>query len=236
MARWIGVCLLGLGLAGTAMAPALAEAPTPASTEPPSAAPPVTCAGEGAGRRCTVAAIQDFANNRGGQSALSLNAVRDATCTTLHIVFDGPIDVTRPVILSVDGAPPQRFYTPDELTELARALDDGAQTTSDTGGTPPEFARFLTQVSTGAIKDADAGQEMLNRFAAIKETRRVGLACGPMERLLPLIRAGHSLRLEFQVDARTATQVYHWPKLDSRVVELRLDGLLSSLDRTMPRS
>jgi len=222
------------------MGSALAETPTPASTEPPSATPPVTCAGDGMGRRCTAAAIQDFANNRGGQSALSLNAVRDATCTTLHIVFDGPIDVKRPVTLSVDGAPPQQFYTPDELTELARALDDGARTITDTGadagGTPPEFARFLTQVSTGAIKDSDAGQEMLNRFAAIKETRRVGLACGPMERLLPLIRAGHSLRLEFQVDARTATQVYHWPKLDSRVVELRLDGLLSSLDRTMPRS
>jgi len=77
---------------------------------------------------------------------------------------------------------------------------------------------------------------MIKRFAAIKEPRRIGLACGPMERLLPLIRTGHPLRLEFQVEPRMATQVYHWPSLGTRVVNIRLDDLLASLDLAMPGS
>lgn len=242
MARWLGFLSLGIGLGlGLATGPALADEAVadktaadralPASTPSPSASP-VTCAGDGSARRCTASAVEGFANNRGGESELSLNAVRDATCTTLHIVFDGPIAVNQPVTLTVDGAPPQRFYTPGALTDLARALDDGALP----AGAPPEFAGFLAQVSSGAVKDADAGPEMLSRFAAIKETRRVGLTCGPMERLLPLLRSGHTARLEFQVEPRTVQQVYHWGRLDHRMVTLRVDDLLASLDRAMPGS
>ncbi|MDQ2101883.1 hypothetical protein [Azospirillum isscasi] len=225
MTRRIGLFVLLAGLG--AAAPALAvEAPISGAV----------CAGEGAGQRCTVSAVQPFADNRGGLGELSISAVRDAACTTLHIVFDEPIALTRPVTLTVDGTPPQRFYTPRQLSDLAGALDEGPQPGAVPPAGPPEFTRFLSQVAEGAIADDDAGPEMLKRFAAVKEPRRIGLTCGPMERLLPPIRSGRPLRLEFQMEANTATQVYHWARLDRRTVEFRLDGLLEALDRAMPGS
>ena len=225
MTRRIGLFLLMAGL-GTA-APALAvESPIPDAD----------CAGDGAGQRCTVSTVQPFADNRGGLGELSISAVRDAACTTLHIVFDEPIALARPVTLTVEGAPPQRFYTPGQLSDLAGALDEGPQPGAVPQAGPPEFTRFLTQVAEGAITDEDAGPEMLKRFAALKEPRRIGLTCGPMERLLPLIRSGRPLRLEFQMEASAETQLYHWPRLDRRTVEFRLGGLLEALDRAMPGS
>lgn len=235
MTRRIGLFLLMAGL-GTA-APALAASAPAASAlavEVPFS--DVACAGEGDGQRCTASAVQRFADNRGGLSELSISAVRDSACTTLHIVFDEPIAVARPVTLTVEGTPPQRFYTPGQLSNLARALDEGPQPGSVPEAGPPEFTRFLTLVAKGAITEDDSGPEMLKRFAAIKDPRRIGLTCGPMERLLPLIRSGRALRLEFQRQANSATQVYHWPRLDRRTVEFRLGGLLEALDRAMPGS
>ncbi|CAO3378146.1 hypothetical protein [Azospirillum argentinense] len=230
MTRRIGLVLLIAGLG--AAAPALAVE---------SSVSDAVCAGEGTGQRCTVSAVQPFPDNRGGLGELSISAVRDAACTSLYIVFDEPIAFTRPVTLAVDGAPPQRFYTPRQLSDLAEALDANALDANalDEGApepAPPEFTRFLAQVAAGAIADEDAGTEMLRRFAAIKEPRRIGLTCGPMERLMPLIRSDRPLRLEFQKQAGGATQVYHWPRLDRRTVELRLGGLLEALDRAMPGS
>ncbi|MBK3732022.1 hypothetical protein FBZ83_101315 [Azospirillum brasilense] len=235
MTRRIGLFLLVAGL-GTAT-PALAvEGPVS----------DVVCAGEGTGQRCTVSAVQPFADNRGGLGELSISAVRDAACTSLYILFDEPIALSRPVTLAVDGAPPQRFYTPRQLSDLANALDadaldadaldEGPQTGAAAEAAPPEFARFLAQVAAGTIADEDAGTEMLRRFAAIKEPRRIGLTCGPMERLMPLVRSDRPLRLEFQKQAGGATQLYHWPRLDRRTVEFRLGGLLEALDRAMPGS
>lgn len=229
MTHRIGLCLLMAGL-GTAV-PALA-AETPVSD--------AVCAGEGDGQRCIVSAVQPFADNRGGLGELSISAVRDATCTTLYIVFDDPIALARPVTLTAEGAPPQSFYTPRQLADLANALDETLDESPRPGAVPesepPEFARFLTRVAEGTISDTDAGPEMLKSFAAIKEPRRIGLTCGPMERLLPLIRSDRPLRLEFQKQSNTATQVYHWPRLDRRTVEFRLGGLLEALDRAMPGS
>lgn len=225
MTRRIGLFLL---LAGLGAAPPVLAMEVPFS-EP-------VCAGEGAGQRCTVSAVQPFADNRGGLAELSISAVRDASCTTLHIVFDEPIAVARPVTLTVEGAPPQRFYTPGQLSYLAGRLDEGPQPGAVPEAGPPEFTRFLTQVAEGAITEDNSGPEMLKRFAAIKEPRRIGLTCGPMERLLPQMRSDRPLRLEFQKEAPTATQVYHWPRLDRRVVEFRLGGLLEALDRAMPGS
>ncbi|AWJ87430.1 hypothetical protein TSH58p_29050 (plasmid) [Azospirillum sp. TSH58] len=229
MTRRIGLFLLVAGL-GTAT-PALAL-----EARVSDAASDAVCAGEGTGQRCTVSAVQPFADNRGGLGELSISAVRDAACTSLYIVFDEPIALARPVTLAVDGAPPQRFYTPRQLSDLADALDEGPQAGAAPEAAPPEFARFLAQVAAGAITDEDAGTEMLSRFAAIKEPRRIGLTCGPMERLMPLIRSDRPLRLEFQRQANSATQVYHWPRLDRRTVEFRLGGLLEALDRAMPGS
>ncbi|WP_114861039.1 hypothetical protein [Azospirillum brasilense] len=229
MTRRIGLFLLVAGL-GAAI-PALAAEVS---------ASDVVCAGEGRGQRCTVSAVQPFPDNRGGLGELSISAVRDAACTSLHIVFDEPIAPARHVTLTVDGAPPQRFYTPRQLSDLADALDADALNADalDKGpqAAPPEFTRFLAQVAAGAIADEEAGTEMLSRFAAIKEPRRIGLTCGPMERLMPLIRSDRRLRLEFQRQANGATEVYHWPRLDRRTVEFRLGGLLEALDRAMPGS
>ncbi|QCN96729.1 hypothetical protein D3093_15495 (plasmid) [Azospirillum argentinense] len=229
MTRRIGLFLLVAGL-GTATSALAVEAPVSNSVSD------TVCAGEGAGRRCTVSAVQPFSDNRGGLGELSISAVRDAACTSLYIVFDEPIALARPVTLAVDGAPPQRFYTPRQLSDLADALDGAGQPDATPEEAAPEFTRFLSQVAEGAIADEDAGAEMLRRFAAIKEPQRIGLTCGPMERLMPLIRSDRPLRLEFQKQAGGATQVYHWPRLDRRTVEFRLGGLLEALDRAMPGS
>lgn len=229
MTHRIGLFLLVAGLGPATSALALEARVSDAFSD-------TVCAGEGDGQRCTVSAVQPFADNRGGLGELSISAVRDAACTSLYIVFDEPIALGRPVTLAVEGAPPQRFYTPRQLSDLANALDEGPQTGTEPEAGPPEFTRFLTQVAEGAITDENAGPEMLKRFAAIKEPRRIGLTCGPMERLLPLIRSDRPLRLEFQRQASGATQVYHWPRLDRRTVEFRLGGLLEALDRAMPGS
>ncbi|WP_247890120.1 hypothetical protein [Azospirillum brasilense] len=227
--RRIGLFLLMAAL-GTATSALAVEAPVSNTVSD------TVCVGEGAGRRCTVSAVQPFPDNRGGLGELSISAVRDAACTSLYIMFDEPIALARPVTLMVDGAPPQRFYTPRQLSELADALDEASQPDTAPEAGPPEFTRFLSQVAEGAITDDDAGAEMLRRFAAIKEPRRIGLTCGPMERLMPLMRSDRPLRLEFQKQADSATQVYHWPRLDRRTVEFRLGDLLEALDRAMPGS
>ncbi|CAO3451293.1 hypothetical protein [Azospirillum argentinense] len=229
MTRRIGLFLLVAGLGTATPALALEARVSDAVSE-------TVCAGEGVGQRCTVSAVQPFADNRGGFGELSISAVRDAACTSLYIVFDEPIAIARPVTLAVEGAATQRFYTPRQLSDLANALDEGLQAGAAPEEAPPEFTRFLAQVAAGAIADEDAGTEMLRRFAAIKEPRRIGLTCGPMERLMPLIRSDRRLRLEFQRQASGATEVYHWPRLDRRTVEFRLGGLLEALDRAMPGS
>jgi hypothetical protein len=189
----------------------------------------VTCARGEAERRCTVSSMQSFADNRGGFSQLSLSFVRDAECTTLHIQFDAPITVTAPVSLAIGDAPPQPFYTMDELTRLAEAMDWGRPL----AGGPPEFKGFLAQLSEGALKSADPSREMIARFAAIKEPRRISLTCAPTERLLPLVRSGGTMRLAFQLAPRNSPRPYHWPSMTARTVDIRLDGLAEALDQAM---
>lgn len=184
------------------------------------------CSGEGMARRCSVTAVQSYPNNRGGSSEVTVSAVRDATCTTLHIVFDAPIALDRPARVAIDGGEPQTFYTPAQLAMLAQALDNGAMPER----TPPEFAGFLSQVSQGGMKGVEPGEEMITRFAAIKEPRRVGIACAPMQRLLPALVAGGTLHLEFHAEPRLATRVYHWPGLTRRTVDIPLDGLATALE------
>lgn len=244
MAKVAGLPLLVSVAAGLlTAAPAIADPPAAGSPLATAAIgtraapqPEAVCSGSGGARRCTVSAVQGFANNRGSLSEVNLSLVRDARCTTLHIVFDGPIALDRPVTLTAEGAAPQTFYTAAALTDLARALDEGGLDER----APPEFRDFLRQVAegafTGAGRGAEPGAAMIQRFAAIKEPRRIGMTCAPMERLLPLIRSGTRLRLEFQVEPRAVTQLYHWPRLDSRAVDFRLDALVDTLDRAMPGS
>lgn len=222
MVRWLGILALGALLAKPA------AAGTPWQTG---------CSGQGAERRCTVTTTRAYPNNRGGKSEVTLVIVRDATCTTLHVTFDGPIAVNRPVRLALDGGPPQHFYTADQLGQLTRALDamstgpDAPDVPRRTERTPPEFTRFLKQVSHGDLKDTTPEDEMVARFAALKEPRRIGLACAPTLRLLPRLSLARMLRLDFSAEPRNRTSVYHWTRLTDRTVELDLEGLSAALDR-----
>ncbi|HYD65193.1 hypothetical protein [Azospirillum sp.] len=217
MVRWWGFPVLFGLLAAASL-----------STTPAGAAEPwsVECTGSGPARRCSASTVQGYANNRGGRGEVVVSLVRDAACTTLHVVFDGPVDLDRPVTLAVDGAARQAFYTSADLSLLAQALDEGWALRD----APVEFARFLADAHGGAMPGIEPADEMLNRFAAVKEQRRAGVACAPMRRLLPAMMQGRTLRLEFSAEPRSATQVYHWPGLTRRSVEVALDGLAAALE------
>ncbi|HEY0836944.1 MAG TPA: hypothetical protein VGE72_23740 [Azospirillum sp.] len=203
-------------------------AAAPFGAAPATAAEPwsVECTGSGPARRCSASTVQGYANNRGGHGEVVVSLVRDAACTTLHVVFDGPVDLDRPVTLAVDGGARQEFYTSADLSLLAQALDEG-WTLRDA---PVEFVRFLDDAHGGALTAAEPSEEMLNRFAAVKESRRAGVACAPMRRLLPAMLDGRTLRLEFHAEPRSATQVYHWPALTRRTADVALDGLAPALE------
>ncbi|HYH20521.1 MAG TPA: hypothetical protein VD995_18090 [Azospirillum sp.] len=217
MVRWWGFPVLGALLAAATSWTAPATAAEPWSVE---------CTGSGPARRCSASTVQGYANNRGGRGEVVVSLVRDATCTTLHVVFDGPVDLDRPVTLAVDGAARQEFYTSADLSLLAQALDEG-WTLRDA---PVEFVRFLADAHGGAMAGIEPSDEMLNRFAAVKESRRAGVACAPMRRLLPAMMQGRTLRLEFSAEPRSATQVYHWPGLTRRSADIALDGLAAALE------
>jgi hypothetical protein len=192
----------------------------------------VVCSAGAAPRRCTVSHVQAFADNRGGSAELTVSIVRDPDCTTVHVLFDGPVDTARPAWLAVDGGSPWEFYDVDELAELGRALDGDRQARVER----PEFRHFLA--AAAATPEAATPEEearrgaitaMIDRFAAVKEPRRLGLSCAPAARLLPLLQAGARLHVEFTVQPRNATRIYHWPQLNSRAVEVPLDGLEQAL-------
>lgn len=185
------------------------------------------CVGNGPERNCTISSKLKYPSVRGTRDEVLVSLIQDADCRTLHITFDRAIDLDRPVTLSVDQGNRHSFYTGAELSRLARALDENAAPTD----VPPEFLHFFRQVESGAIDGGDkAGQEMVARFALVKEPRRIGMACVATERLLSDLRAGKILRLEFHHQPRSTPQVYHWPRLTERTTDIRLDGLAAALD------
>lgn len=222
-AKWLGMLASGISalLILTAGAGSAAAADDPVS---------LACSQKdpAKGRRCVASTIQGFADNRGGQSAVTVTLTRDGDCSTLTVTFDRPIAIDQPVRLAAEGIAPQAFYTGTELAQLARALDDGAPLAAG----PPEFTRFLEEVARGQYDDQEPAREMLNRFAAIKEPRGAILTCGPTARLLAALHSGQPVRLEFQVAPRAITRVYHWPELERRIVDLPLGALAASLDRS----
>ena len=211
MVRWLGLAALGVLLTAQAQAADWKGG----------------CSGQGVERRCSVSAVHGYANNRGGRSDVTVTLIRDAACTTLHVAFDGPIALERPARFVLDGVPVQEFYTRAELAQLARALDSGTRPAQ----APEAIDHFLTQVSHGGFPGAAPADEMTARFAALKEPRRLGLACAPTARLLPQLTAGRSLRVEFSTEPRTRTRVYHWVSLTERLVDIPLEGMITALDR-----
>lgn len=183
-----------------------------------------TCEARGPAPACTVTARPSYADNRGGSGRVSVNLRHDSECTSLHVGFDRDIDVQRPVLLQIDDGPVYGFFTNRELSDLARAVDAG--TTARPGDVAPEFAAFLNEVAAGSYgTGAGAAEELVARFAMLKESRRLGVACPSAERLLPLLRAGHVLRLSFHIRRNEPAAPYHWPAFDRREVTVSLEGL-----------
>lgn len=223
--RWLVLGLAGLAMAG-AWEPALAGPETADGWT-------ILCSGAGAGRRCTATRVQSFPDNRGGERSVTVSLVRDAGCVTFGAVFDQPIDLDAPVWLVVDGGARQEFYTGAALLGLSHALDTGNRTVADG---PADFSRFLAQVADGALALPDPGSELIARFAALKESRRIAVACAPMERLLPRLRTGTAVHLEFHAMPRTTAQPYHWGALTRRGVDVPLAGVVERLDHSFQGS
>ncbi len=215
MARWIAALGMIAGMALSADPAAAAGDGNPG----PEGAWTVACEGDGPLRRCTVSTLQSFTDLKGEARRVSLSLLVDRACTTLHAAFETPIAADRPVDIRVDERQVQRFYTSDQLQALARAIDGAARPAA----APPEFARFLDDAKTGGMNGEAAGDEMIARFAAIKEP--------PVRRALPALREGRTLALTFHAPARTPRRVWHWPRLDERRVVIDLDGLALALDR-----
>ncbi|WP_029008886.1 hypothetical protein [Azospirillum halopraeferens] len=214
---WLAGLAVAAGLAG----PAAADTGTLAPWNP-------QCTGDGGARRCSVGTTLTASGPR-GDGALSLRLVSDGDCTTLHVVFDGTIAVDRPVSLAVDDDDPQHFYTGAELETLAAALDGGDAPAE----LPPEFRLFLARAGSGAFGAAAPADVMMDRFAAIKEPWRLGVSCGPMERLMPRIAAGRTLHLEYSATPAGTTEFYHWPALLQRRVAVDLAGAAAALDKAL---
>jgi hypothetical protein len=190
-----------------------------------------SCTGNGSARRCVASFKQKIPDYRKGSSGVTVMIRQDTGCHSLHIVFDAPIAVDRPVRLTIDGGPRIGFYTNPQLVRLARAVDDGVEPR----GLPAEFIAFYRDVEAGRIGRGDAaGAELIARFAQIKEARRAGMACIPTERLLPDLRTGQVLHLDFWAETYGPARIYHWPQLSSRSIEVPLRGLAAILDGIAP--
>lgn len=191
------------------------------------------CTGDPGARRCTISARPDYADNRGGKGRLTVALRADAGCTTLHVEFDRAIDVRRPVLMRVDGGPVRAFHTAPALSAMARQLDEGlAPALLD--GTGPDAAAidgFWRDISTGRIRQgAQAAEELVARFALVKEEHKLGVGCQSMARLLPELRRGSHLRLSFHLARPGPRAVYHWPALDRREVVIPISGLAGLLE------
>ncbi|ACJ00825.1 hypothetical protein [Rhodospirillum centenum] len=192
-----------------------------------------TCDGRGAARICSVTARHAYADHRGGRGRVSITLRRDSACTSLHVGFDRDIDVRRPVLLQVDDGPVHGFHTDRELGALARAVDEGPSAPR----TPmaPAFTAFLEEVATGRLAPGtDAASELVARFALLKETRRLGVACPGTDRLLPELHRGRMLHLSFHVRREEEPAPYHWTVFDRRTLSVPLAGLDILLDSPAP--
>lgn len=187
-----------------------------------------SCMGTGAEQECTVTTAQRFHNNRGGRNQVKVSLKTRGDCVTLHMTFDAPLDIDEPVVARVDGHPPISFYTMSELTELARAID----TEQRPDGVAPELAAFYDTVQAGGLEDGvSPAAELVVRFARVKESYSLGMACAPTTTLLPKLASGGALTIHFQ-DQQPHDQptLYHWSGLDARRVTVPLDGLSEALD------
>jgi hypothetical protein len=214
------------GAVAAALACGLPSAAAAAPDRPAEARPGWTrsCSGGASDRQCLLTLRQSYANNRGGRNELTVGLRRGPSCVTLHVTFDAPIDLDMPASIAVDGGGRHDFYTERDLTRLARAVD--ARQPPSWG--PAEFRRFYAEVEAGGVRSV--GTELVARFARVKESRRLALACAATERLLPELAGGRSLAVEFHVESKGGSEPYHWPRMTARRVLVPLEGMLHALD------
>ncbi len=218
--RTLAALLLAVGLG----APGALAATEPGRTEGARPGWARTCAGADADRQCLLTLRQTYANLRGGRNEMSVTLRRKSSCTTLHVSFDAPIELDRPVWITIDGGERHAFYRESDLTRLARAVDDR----QEPAWGPEEFRGFYAEVRDGRV--ASAGTELVARFARVKDTRQLGLACAATERLMPELARGRVLTIEFHAESKGGEEPYHWPRMAARRVAVPLEGLVHALD------
>ncbi|WP_207481079.1 hypothetical protein [Arenibaculum pallidiluteum] len=214
----------------TALA-ALAPAAASASPEKPGGDRPVwthSCS-DGGDRQCHLTLRQryDAAIGKDGEVAVTLR--RSRSCVTLHVAFDAPVAAERPAWIAIDDGARLPFYTEAELTRLARAVDAD----QEPAWGPDEFRGFYAEVKQGRV--TSAGNELVARFARVKDSHGLGLACAATARLMPDLARGRVLTIEFTPGGKGETEPYHWPRMATRRVSVPLEGMTLTLDSTAPR-
>lgn len=176
---------------------------------------------------CTVWTERLYPNMTGGSDVLSVGLRIDADCASLHFTLDRPLDLALPASLQIDGGPPHSFYTGDELTALAGAIDDNRAPRDDR----PEFTAFAAEVKDGRLAaGGPAAAELVARFAFIKEGERLAVSCPATRRLLAELKYGGTLSVGFYERPERTGAPYDWPQLGRRLVEVSLKGLAAQLE------
>jgi hypothetical protein len=225
--------LLPVLLATGLLAPAAGAGTAPLTRPAGAPAWSAECSEGQSGRACIVWTEAAFPNSLGGVDAITVGIRVDATCTSLHVTLGRQLDIGQPASLTIDDDAPKAFYASEELARLARDVDDGRVPDAP----QPEFADFARQAAAGRFGDpAATGRELVARFAFIKDEDRLAVGCPGTARLLPALRAGHSLTLAFFTEPARRGELYHWPQLTRRALSLPLAGLADALDRLPARS
>ena len=176
---------------------------------------------------CTVWTERLYPNLTGGSDVLSVGLRVDADCASLHFTLDRPLDLTLPASLAIDDGLAHSFYTGEELTALAGAIDDNRAPRTDR----PEFAAFAAEVRDGRLAaGGPAAAELVARFAFIKDEERLAVSCPATQRLLAELKRGRTLSLGFYERAGRTGALYDWPQLGRRQVEVPLKGLAAELE------
>jgi hypothetical protein len=81
------------------------------------------CRGAGDQAVCDHLVAESYPDLRGGRNRLVLVVHRSPRCTTLHVVFDREVDLSREVAAAADGGARRLFHTGDRLVALARMVD-----------------------------------------------------------------------------------------------------------------
>lgn len=180
-----------------------------------------------AGGSCTVWTERLYPNVTGGSDVLSVGLRVDADCASLHFTVDRPLDLDLPASLRIDGGTAHSFYTGEELTALAGAIDSDREPQ----GGRPEFAAFAAEIQAGRLAaGVPAATELVARFAFIKDDERLAVGCPATQRLLAELKRGNVLHLGFYERPEREGALYDWPQLGRREIEVPLKGLATELE------